>query len=540
MANLILTDETRIDVKNDYIIVDDTFEFTTSVADYTALAELSNKLTDENMSTIQMTDPFGSQILYSNMTMDSPRFIIVKENAFEIVVTLRIKKKPEQESQMDAVVDVAQQFDDEQALTVKSIYPQWDTLVGKTVPIYTKFNWYDVLYKTKQPDMLIQKQYQPGTVGTESLYECIDETHEGTYEDPIPYAGNMTLEAGKFYIQDNITYICTIGTGIAVYDRLEYLVAFVTPYEYATGTAEDPIKWFGGGLAIEEGKYYTQNGIIYVGIASSGIPVYGDLSSLATYVEVYVPEPVIPVGETPDHPIEYIGGIVLEKGKYYIQDEIVYFCIKSTEETVDAPLSELTDNVIVYSPDEPVEPTGDTPEDPIPYNGGIILEQGKYYTQNEVVYFCIKSTEGVVDTPLNELKDNVEVYPPAEPTGDTPEDPIPYNGGIILEKDKYYLQDEIVYFCIKSTEGVVADHLSELTDNVTVYSPEEPAEPTGDTPEDPIPWVVGSKLYKGTYYIDKEVVYLCIRDSGIELAYNLADLVSGGFVEVVEPSAEQE
>ena len=125
----------------------------------------------------------------------------------------------------------------------------------------------------------------------------------------------MTLEAGKFYIQDNITYICTIGTGIAVYDRLEYLVAFVAPYEYATGTAEDPIKWFGGGLAIEEGKYYTQNGIIYVGIASSEIPVYGDLSSLATYVKVYVPEPVIPVGETPDHPIEYIGGIMSEKIK---------------------------------------------------------------------------------------------------------------------------------------------------------------------------------------------------------------------------------
>lgn len=475
MANLILTDETRIDVKNDYIIVDDTFEFTTSVADYTALAELSNKLTNENMSTIQITDPFGSQISYSNMTMGSPRFIIVKENAFEIIVTLRIKKKSEQESQLDAVVNVAQQFDNEQALTVKSIYPQWDTLVGKTVPIYTKFNWYDILYKTKQPDMLIQKQYQPGTIGTESLYERIDETHEGTYEDPIPYAGNMTLEAGKFYIQDNITYICTIGTGIAVYDRLEYLVAFVAPYEYATGTAEDPIKWFGGGLAIEEGKYYTQNGIIYVGIASSEIPVHGDLSSLATYVKVYVPEPVIPVGETPDHPIEYIGGIILEKDKYYIQNEIVYFCIKSTEETVDAPLSELTDNVIVYSPDEPEEPTGDFPEDPIPYNGDIVLE-----------------------------------------------------------KDKYYIQDEIVYFCIKSTEGVVADHLSKLTDNVIVYSPEEPEEPTGNTPEDPIPWVVGSKLYKGTYYIDKEVVYFCIRDSGIELAYNLADLISGGFVEVVE------
>ena len=204
MAKLILVDETQVDIQSDYIIVDDTYEFNTSVADYTALARLSDKLNDENMATVKMVDPFNNEVIYRNLTMASPRFIIIKENDFEIVVTLRMKEKSEQVAQMDTIVEVAQRFDDEQALRVKSIYPQWDTLVGKTVPIDTKFNWYDVLYKTKQPDMLIQKQYQPGTIGTESLYECIDETHKGTYEDPIPYSGNMTLEKGKFYTQNGI------------------------------------------------------------------------------------------------------------------------------------------------------------------------------------------------------------------------------------------------------------------------------------------------------------------------------------------------
>lgn len=131
MAKLILVDETQVDIQSDYVIVDDTYEFNTSVADYTALAQLSDKLNDENMATVKMVDPFNNEVIYRNLTMASPRFIIVKENDFEIVVTLRMKEKSEQVAQMDTIVEVAQRFDDEQALRVKSIYPQWDTLVGK-------------------------------------------------------------------------------------------------------------------------------------------------------------------------------------------------------------------------------------------------------------------------------------------------------------------------------------------------------------------------------------------------------------------------
>ena len=54
------------------------------------------------------------------------------------------------------------------------------------------------------------------------------------------------------------------------------------------------------------------------------------------------------------------------------------------------------------------------------------------------------------------------------------------------------------------------------------------------TIDDPIPWVYNSILENGKYYIDKGIKYLCIRDSGIPLAYeNLSDLVSAGYVRVV-------
>lgn len=118
----------------------------------------------------------------------------------------------------------AQSLDDAQALTVKAIYPLWQEVIGQTVKQGFKFLYNDVLYKVIQPDGLtIQEQYIPGE-GTESLYAVIDETHAGTQEDPIPYNGNMALENGKYYSQDGVIYLCNRDTEIPVYQTLKDLV----------------------------------------------------------------------------------------------------------------------------------------------------------------------------------------------------------------------------------------------------------------------------------------------------------------------------
>lgn len=118
----------------------------------------------------------------------------------------------------------AQSLDDAQALTVKAIYPQWAEVIGQTVKQGFKFLYGDALYKVIQPDGLtIQEQYIPGE-GTESLYAAIDETHAGTQEDPIPYNGNMAPENGKYYSQGGVIYLCNRDTEIPVYQALKDLV----------------------------------------------------------------------------------------------------------------------------------------------------------------------------------------------------------------------------------------------------------------------------------------------------------------------------
>ena len=52
------------------------------------------------------------------------------------------------------------------------------------------------------------------------------------------------------------------------------------------------------------------------------------------------------------------------------------------------------------------------------------------------------------------------------------------------------------------------------------------------TKEDPIPYDKNMEIYNGLYYIQYDVLYLCIRDSGQPLYHDLSALV-GSYVEVV-------
>lgn len=113
---------------------------------------------------------------------------------------------------------------DADALAVKSIYPVWKDLIGKTVDkAGFKFTHNGDLYKTIPASHTFAEQWVPG-VGTESLYTRIDEAHAGTLEDPIPYNGNMALTNGLYYSQDSVIYLCNRDTVNPVYNPLIELV----------------------------------------------------------------------------------------------------------------------------------------------------------------------------------------------------------------------------------------------------------------------------------------------------------------------------
>ena len=116
--------------------------------------------------------------------------------------------------------------DDQTALRMQKYYPAWADLAAEqysTDKAGYKFTHNGDLYKTIPTVHTFGTQWVPG-VGTESLYARIDEQHGGTKYDPIPYSGNMALEAGKYYSQGGVTYLCSRDTGNPVYHALSELV----------------------------------------------------------------------------------------------------------------------------------------------------------------------------------------------------------------------------------------------------------------------------------------------------------------------------
>lgn len=110
--------------------------------------------------------------------------------------------------------------DDATALRMVAYYPEWTA--GTAYAAGERLVYNGDLYKVLQAHTS-QDNWLPGT-GTESLYTRIDEQHDGTKYDPIPYSGNMALEAGKYYSQSGKTYLCNRDTGNPVYNALAELV----------------------------------------------------------------------------------------------------------------------------------------------------------------------------------------------------------------------------------------------------------------------------------------------------------------------------
>ena len=109
--------------------------------------------------------------------------------------------------------------DDNTALRMVEFYPEWSA--GQAYTAGYKAQRGGKLWRCLQAHTA-QTGWEPENAA--SLWTEICESHDGTKYDPIPYNGNMALQSGKYYIQNNILYLCNRSTGQPVYNALAELV----------------------------------------------------------------------------------------------------------------------------------------------------------------------------------------------------------------------------------------------------------------------------------------------------------------------------
>ena len=109
--------------------------------------------------------------------------------------------------------------DDNTALRMLAFYPKWASDTDYTAGY--KVQRGGKLWRCIQAHTS-QAGWEPENAA--SLWTEICESHAGTLEDPIPYNGNMALESGKYYSQNSKIYRCTRDTVNPVYNALSDLV----------------------------------------------------------------------------------------------------------------------------------------------------------------------------------------------------------------------------------------------------------------------------------------------------------------------------
>ena len=113
-------------------------------------------------------------------------------------------------------------FSNNEALKVRDLFDDWSDFIGQTLNAGQIVRTAEGLWRVRQ-EHVAQKHYAP-SIHTAALYERIVKDHEGTEKDPIPYAPPMEIFNGKYYTQEGVLYLCTRDSGQALTHNLSELV----------------------------------------------------------------------------------------------------------------------------------------------------------------------------------------------------------------------------------------------------------------------------------------------------------------------------
>ena len=153
---------------------------------------------DDTYEGYTVIDEFGYKVDKENKTIY--RVVLSKPEEEEPVAELTADQKY-------AINCAVMLMSDTQALNCISVFPTWESYIGKSLKTGERVVYQNELWKVRQEIPTVLENQVPG-IDTAALYERIDEEHAGTLEDPIPYANTMTVEEGKYYIEEGITYKC--------------------------------------------------------------------------------------------------------------------------------------------------------------------------------------------------------------------------------------------------------------------------------------------------------------------------------------------
>ena len=111
-----------------------------------------------------------------------------------------------------------------QAASLGYLYKPWQAMVDGTFVHYTmgeRRRYNGAVYQCRQ-NHDAQKNYTPDLVP--ALWELLNVDNAGSATDPIPYSAGMAIENGKYYIENDVIYLCIRDSVNPIYHNLANLI----------------------------------------------------------------------------------------------------------------------------------------------------------------------------------------------------------------------------------------------------------------------------------------------------------------------------
>lgn len=116
------------------------------------------------------------------------------------------------------IVQGSESLPDDVALEVPELFPAWKP--DHEYAVGDRLQYEHILYKVRQAHTSLAN-WPPDL--TPALYEVVT-VEDGTKDHPIHYNPGMALEEGKYYTESGVEYLCIRDTGVPVYNSLADLV----------------------------------------------------------------------------------------------------------------------------------------------------------------------------------------------------------------------------------------------------------------------------------------------------------------------------
>lgn len=114
-------------------------------------------------------------------------------------------------------------IEDKEALDRAIVIYNWDKYIGKSLKTGQVVVHDERVYRVRQDiPIVLDKQYP--SLDTAAIYEVIELVATGEKDDPIKYEPPMEIFEGKYYTQDDVLYLCNRDSGIALSHNLSSLI----------------------------------------------------------------------------------------------------------------------------------------------------------------------------------------------------------------------------------------------------------------------------------------------------------------------------